>query len=158
MIETIFLFLLLVSNGTSSDVTVLRTMWRMRVSQDPSRRPIDLAKAAVLHYYLSEILLIVRLFSLLLTMTAIQLDSSGNYDGCPTNADSCPGYPGFDTPDNCMSYYAEVCVNRFTPDQIERMQMAWENLRTAGGEQCECALGGKSGDKLNLRFTAIASG
>ena len=85
--------------------------------------------------------------------TPIQLNDAQFYnerDECPTLANTCPDFVGFDSPDNYMSLYKNACMDTFTPGQIERMQLGWELYRAQGGGGPCCAIdtgiggGGKS--------------
>lgn len=46
--------------------------------------------------------------------------------GCPNNANSCGNS---DPKDNYMDYSDDVCMNKFTPEQINRMRCTLENWR-----------------------------
>ena len=48
--------------------------------------------------------------------------------GCPVDRDTC-AQPGLDPTDNFMDYTDDACMFRFTPDQADRMQMAWDLYR-----------------------------
>ncbi|KAK2808604.1 hypothetical protein FQN49_008703 [Arthroderma sp. PD_2] len=48
--------------------------------------------------------------------------------GCPQGKDSCP-QEGVDSIHNYMDYSDDPCMNEFTPGQISRMQMMWEQFR-----------------------------
>ncbi|KAJ6001777.1 hypothetical protein N7499_002359 [Penicillium canescens] len=50
-------------------------------------------------------------------------------DGCPANKDSCPDSPGLDAVHDFMDYSSDVCYERFTPGQGERMRSMWASMR-----------------------------
>ncbi|KAJ5443637.1 uncharacterized protein N7458_007509 [Penicillium daleae] len=49
--------------------------------------------------------------------------------GCPARKDSCPNSPGLDPIHNFMDYSSDVCYERFTPGQNERMRNMWASMR-----------------------------
>lgn len=49
-----------------------------------------------------------------------------NY-GCQTNLDSCPNNPGKDMIENYMDYTNDICLNTFTQNQKDRMQVVLAN-------------------------------
>ncbi|KAJ5836153.1 hypothetical protein N7447_002179 [Penicillium robsamsonii] len=50
-------------------------------------------------------------------------------DGCPAQKDSCPESPGLDAVHDFMDYSSDVCYERFTPGQGERMRSMWISMR-----------------------------
>ena len=58
---------------------------------------------------------------------------------CPAVApDSCPDSEGLDPIHNFMSYFNDNCLDEFTPDQIFRMQAAWDYFRRGAGFSPVC--------------------
>jgi hypothetical protein len=51
--------------------------------------------------------------------------------GCPAlgKVDTCPALAGYDSLSNYMSYTTDECMYVFTPQQVARMQLAWDELR-----------------------------
>jgi hypothetical protein len=51
--------------------------------------------------------------------------------GCPpaNSIDTCTSLPGFDSLSNFMAYTTDPCMDRFTPRQMARMLLAWQELR-----------------------------
>jgi pregnancy-associated plasma protein-A len=41
--------------------------------------------------------------------------------GCPVGSDTCPGSAGLDDVRNYMDYTSDICMNHFTPGQVDRM-------------------------------------
>jgi hypothetical protein len=50
-------------------------------------------------------------------------------DGCPARKDSCPDSPGQDAVHDFMDYSSDVCYERFTPGQGQRMRSMWTSMR-----------------------------
>jgi hypothetical protein len=81
-------------------------------------------------------------------------------------ADSCPDDPGQDPLDNFMGY--TLCQDRFTPGQVERMTLIWQNWRSQddgkadGGDDampagsCSAAPGGQGGVPALLVVLGLA--
>lgn len=55
---------------------------------------------------------------------------SSPYFGCAGARDSCPAYAGTDPIDNYMDYSDDVCMNKFTLEQMRRVRCTIEHYRT----------------------------
>ncbi len=57
-------------------------------------------------------------------------EQSSNF-GCPASRNTCAAQPGNDPIENYMDYSDDVCMDRFTLEQMRRIRCTIENYRTA---------------------------